>query len=236
MLVQALTLAALGLGAYYFTSSALPTIPKKHTTQYEDYTMYARDHAEAGISWGTQRTGYKNLANLNQVYKPRSAPMQEDTNNVKDVFFDQADIDAWVTQNAFPFYFMRNPTIPLATAHQSNLNIEIPMYGQSFRGDHFNSLAYYPRVYSDRGKPTDRAAKLFTGEPGTLGAEEPTESEELYVSKEGNPNYQFNPWGPGGVVQRIMNRKSEKRTKKLKADQSRIGGSSRLRTGQSVYD
>lgn len=234
-MIQLTLLLALGGGAYLLTSGKQPRLDKKQTSQFEDYQVFSRDNQEAGISWGTQRSKDFQLANLNEVYKPRSAPRQKGTNTVNDVFKDQADVGSWLTQNTYPFFFRRVSEVPLSTAAQSNLNIEIPVKGRSFRGDPLNSLAHYPRVYSDNVRASDRNALLFTGEKGTLAAEEPETTEELRYARDNQPQFLYNPFGPGGVIQRLTNRGSRAKTKRIKADQARIGTPSRLDRGRFTF-
>lgn len=237
VLVELFVLASLVGAGYYVTLNRTRDYTKKETSMMEDYQMYRKDLREAGISWGTQRTQDLNLNNLNEAYKPRSAPTQIATFEVDNIFSDQADINAYVNEHAYPFYFRRNEMVPLASALQSNLNIEIPVYGTSFKGDPHNSLANYPRVYSDKYPGGENGTySTFTGQKSTLGAEEPESWEEIYVSKTGEPNWAMNPLGAGGVVQRIFNKKQEKDTIRKRTDRAAIGMPSKLSRRRFVYE
>jgi hypothetical protein len=236
MLTQLAVLVGLVGVGYYVTLNRKRDYTNKETSMMDDFKMYRKDLREAGISWGTQRTQDLNLNNLNEAYKPRSAPTQIPTWETDDIFTDQADINAYVNEFGYPFYFRRNDMVPLASALQGNLNIEIPVYGQSFRGDYTNSLSHYPRVYSDKYASGDnRAYSTFTGYRGTMAAEEPESWEEVYVSKEGEPNWAMNPFGPGGVIQKLYNKKAEKDTRRMKTNRSQIGMPSKLERKRFTY-
>lgn len=237
MLLELAVLASLGLGGYYVTSYRTRDYSKKETSMMDDYHMHRKDLREAGISWGTQKTQDLNLNNLNEAYKPRSAPTQIPTHDLDEILTDQADITAYVNQHAYPFYFRRVSEVPLATAAQATLSIEIPIYGRSFKGDKKNSLASYPRVYSDKWYPGDnKSYSTFTGFKGTMGAEEPESYEEVYVPREGDMNRDYNPWGPGGVIQRIYNKDAERVTRRKRTDRAAIGRPSKLSRRRFVYE
>lgn len=235
MFTQAIVIAALVGATALMTKNRTRGFDRGETGRMSDYAMYRQDHRETGISWGTQRTQDHSLNNLNEAYKPRSGPMQESTHDLDLVYSDQADIDAWVNEYSPQFFFMRNPTVPLAANQQGAMNIEIPMEGQSFRGDHSNSLAHFPRVYADCVYASDnKSNKTFTGFKGTMAAEEPTEWEEMYVPDEGTNNAQYNPWGPGGVIQNIYNKQGAMTTRRRGANRAEIGLPSRL--SRRVYN
>lgn len=212
-------LALLGTGGLVLTGT-LPLIDPKDFTAPDDtleerYHAEVRDMSDAGVYWGAVKPQLLNMTNLNESWKPRSAPRQEPTRDVTAIMRDQASQASYLMQYGPQFWFMKKGEMPLATAEQSNPNVEIPNYGESIRGDRHNLLAHYPRVYAEGGNPN-----IFTGDPGTLAAGEPTEDEEREVPFEGAQNYHFNPFGPGGVFQRLMASENERRGRRRRTDQA----------------
>lgn len=228
-MLQIVTLAGIGAVGFMLTQNRTRDFTKKETDLMSDYVMYRKDNREAGLSWGTQRTDDHDLNNLNEAYKPRSGPTQAPTHDLDLILSDQADIDAYVNTYAYPFFFMRNGMVPLAASEQGALNVEIPMYGRSFRWDTKNSLAHFPRVYSDKYEPgQNKANSTYAGQRKTMAAEEPEVWEEMYVPREGDNNKVYNPWGPGGAIQMLYNARDEKTTMEKGTDRSRIGLPSKL--------
>lgn len=185
------------------------------------YRQAHRDIKDAGISQGTLKTQNLNLTNLNEAWKPRTAPRQTPTHNVDDVYRDQSAIISYMEEYAHPFYFMRSGEIPLGSSEQSNPNVEIPLRGVSIKGDPNNSLAYYPRVYWDYDNE-EKNPWLFTGDRRVMAAGEPEEMEERRVPPEGYLNRNQNPWGPGGVVQRLHNGVNERVSRVKHCDRSEV--------------
>ena len=177
---------------------------------------------ESGMTYSLFRAQNLNLTNLNEDYKPYSAPIQESTYSMNKFLNDQAKNYAYLEANATPFYFTRDGEIPLATAQQSNPNVEVPSTS-SIRGDRNASLANYDRVYVDEGYDAERP--FSTAKDRLLGAGEPTETEVVHVPEEGRLNRDWNPYGPGGVIQDLYNKRHAYETQKKGADQTHIAAS-----------
>lgn len=190
--------------------------------KYRDIrAMNLRDIQDTGISTGTLKTSNLNVTNLNEAWKPRSAPPQKETRSLSEVYGNQADIQAYLAEYAHKFYFMKNGEIQLGSSQQNNQNIEIPMPNSSIRGDPGNSLTHYPRVYADYHGDGNNP-HLFSNNPNTWNAGEPEEWSELWVPKEGQVNREWNPWGPGGVLQRLFNTRNERETRARGVDRSTV--------------
>jgi hypothetical protein len=180
---------------------------------------FFRDMHDTGIAWGIQRPTMLNVTDLNEAWKPYSAPDQTPSRSLFDLFKNEADKSAYLGKFAHPFYFMRDGEIPLSTAEQSQPNVETISKTQSFKGDPNSSLCYYPRVYVDYHNGNNPHI-YSTSERRVWNAGQPTESEVLYVPREGQVNREFNPWGPGGVLQRIFNTRNERETRRKGVDRA----------------
>jgi hypothetical protein len=159
------------------------------------------------------------MTNLNEAFKPYTAPRQKSTHSISEFLTGHTHRNAYLESNGHPFYFSNDGCIPLSSTQQSNPNIEIPS-SASIKGDRFNSLANYSRVYIDSGYeqlPPNSAAKHML-----LGQGEPTEYEVPHVPMEGKLNRDWNPWGPGGVSQTVSNRNHAYNTRIRGADRSHI--------------
>lgn len=177
------------------------------------------DFREAGMVYGIERAQSLNVTNLNEDYKPYSAPPQESTYSMTEFLDNKAKNYAWLEANATPFYFSRDGEIPLASTQQSNPNVEIPSKA-GIRGDTKSSLGTYSRAYIDSGyddKTPSSAAKDMM-----LGAGEPETYEVTNVPEEGKLNRDWNPWGPGGVVQTLYNKQHEYVTQQRGTNRSHI--------------
>lgn len=220
---------ALGLGALSVAPQIRGPTFESDVDIDENFRANHRDLDESGISMGAARTGYLNLTNLNEAWKPRTAPRQVSTNNISDVYRSQADSDAYLFEYAPAFYFQTYGDMPLSTAEQSNPSVEVPSNRSSIRYDPNNSLLYYPRVYVDVYDGMN--PHYFTGDYGTMSsAGMPTESEVRFLPQEGYLNYNMSPFGPGGDLQSLYNYQS--------AQLSRIHGVDRsviLRQPSSNY-
>jgi hypothetical protein len=182
---------------------------------------YMRDFHDAGIFWGMNRPQMLNMTNLNDAWKPYSAPQQKSTRSLFQIYKNEAEKEAYLGQYAHPFYFMKDGEIPLASAEQSNPNVEIPCKGQSIRGDTGNSLAFYPRAYADLSQCDGNTPHIFSKKGERIwNAGQPTEEEEVYVPREGQVNREFNPWGPGGVLQRLFSTRNERETRRKGVDRA----------------
>lgn len=225
-------LGAVMVIGYYCTKEQQTADPKGQTsgpdkdfgtlnTSYEGQKhMYMRDMVDTGVVWGIQRPTMLNVTNLNEAWKPYSAPSQKPSRSLYGFFETESEKSAYLGQYAHPFYFMRNGEIPLATPEQSNPNVEIPCRGQSIKGDPTNSLANYPRVYADISCNGPTPHIFSKSESRVWNAGQPTESEVVTVPREGQVNREFNPWGPGGVLQRIFNTRNERETRRKGVDRS----------------
>lgn len=215
-------LGGLALAGYYVTQ---PGSGNGSTADYgigaqgsdRRYHMDLKNKQEAGIFWGTQRTQLLNVTNLNDAWKPRGAPAQKPTRSMFEFLTGVSETDSYLEKYGREFYFLRDPEIPLANAEQSNPNVEVPSQFSSIRGDPGNTLLNYPRVYVDyHGKNPH----LFSNNPKTWNAGEPTEWEEQLVPQEGQVNREFNPWGPGGVLQSLFAYRNENVTRNKKCNRA----------------
>lgn len=214
-------LGALGALGYIAVSPNLRTWYDPDVDIDTDFRTMHRDFDEVGVSLGAARTGYLNVSNLNETWKPRSAPRQEPTRNISDIYRSEADSAAYVKQYAPQFYFQHQGEMPLATAVQSNPNVEVPLCTSSIAHDPGNSLLAYPRVYCDYNDGNN--PHLFTGQPGTMNSSGwPTETEVLRVPREGDLNIQNNPYGPGGDLQLLFNRRARALTRRHWVDRSHV--------------
>lgn len=188
----------------------------------EDFQANHRDFDEVGLSYGAQRTGYLNMTNLNEAWKPRTAPRQRSTNNISDVYRSEADSAAYLAQYAPPFYFQTQGEMPLSTPVQSNPSVEVPSCTSSIRGDPSNSLLFYPRVYIDYCHDPQNPHR-FTYEYGTMNSSGfPSETEVPFVPMEGALNFNYNPYGPGGDLQRLYNREARQATRRHWVDRAKL--------------
>lgn len=181
------------------------------------------DYAEGGIVYGIEKTQLLNMTNLNEAFKPWSAPMQKPTYSMGEFMESQANKNAYLEANAAPFYFWRDGEIPLGSNQQAAVNIELPSTS-SIRGDPNASLyTNFPRSYIDGGfeahPPDSRASDKL------LGSGEPEEFDEPMVPEEGKLNRDMNPYGPGGVIQTLMNERASMRTEYFGTNRSHIIGS-----------
>lgn len=214
-------LALMGGAGYMVTRNRTPAISRQESSIGQKEKMWNREYNEQGLNVGTFKPTNLGVTNLNDAWKPRSAPRQRATSSLPEIYGGEAESSAYVQEYGPDFYFMTQvPEIPLATAAQSNMNVEIPSCDNSIRGDDDNVLWNYPRVYCDY--PAGRNPHIFTGERNTLGAGEPTESEELYVPREGDLNILYNPWGPGGAVQNVMASNAEAVSRRQGVNQSSV--------------
>lgn len=178
------------------------------------------DMAEMGMTYGMEKPSNLNLTNLNEAWKPWSAPDQKPTYSIPEFYENQAEKNAWLEAKGYPFYFWKDGEIPLATNQQSNPNIELPGK-ESIRGDPNASLYNnYLRAYIDGGY--DSNPPFSTASDRLLGAGEPEEEEVQFVPEEGKLNRDANPWGPDGVLQNIYNGYTSRQTKKYGPDQTHI--------------
>lgn len=177
------------------------------------------DLNEAGMVYGIEKPKLLNVTNLNEAYKPWSAPDQKPVRSIPEFMANQAISQAYLEATGHAFYFNKNGEIPLASAQQSNPNVEIPG-GESIRWDPEASLSTYPRVYVSSGEEVRKPTSEY--EDHFLQAFQPTEMEMRRVQDEGRLNRDHNPWGPGGHYQRIFNSNHEEETRRRGVDRSTI--------------
>lgn len=210
-----------GLG-YVLVSPSTRGAPYKSDAPIdENFKSFDREFTDVGISMGAARTAYLDMTNLNEAWKPRTAPRQKPTDNLQDVYRSEADSAAYLTQNGSSFYFQWQGEMPLASTENGNPNIEVPSSISSFRGDPGNSLLYYPRVYFDNYPGMNPI--VYSYEKGTMAAGMPTETEVAFVPEEGQLNINNNPYGPGGFLQRLYNSDAQTKSRIMRTDRSVIG-------------
>lgn len=210
---------------YYLTYPREPAPANVRTSETieegelgQKYRGRYRDMHEMGMSYSIEKPTHLELTNLNEAWKPWSAPSQDPSRSVDSLFKYQAQKDAYLETYGYPFYFHKNGEMPLASTQQSNPNVEVPSYNSSFRWDPKNSLLNYPRVYADGANSnpfSTRKANMF-------GAGEPTESEVVQVPEEGRLNRENNPWGPGGTLQTIWTSQQETLTRRKGTNRSTL--------------
>lgn len=227
-------LVVAGLGAVMFLLTRAPTKRQETVGEQDAAALFEqthKDNREAGVSTGTWRHMDINIANLNEAHKPYSAPRQEPTHNVDDIFEDQSSRNVYASVHAPGFFFRDNTEIPLTSAAAGVYNIELPSY-KSFRGDHTASLAHLPRSYVDYTNPSDSRDYLFAGDKGSegaSGANEPETWEERHVPPTGQLNFDMNPFGPGGGYQRLFNNQNEQVTRERGVNRAVIIGPPRFK-------
>lgn len=177
------------------------------------------DLTEAGMVYGIEKPTNLNVTNLNEAYKPWSAPSQAPTKNVLEFLGNQAISQAYLEAHATPFYFNKNGEIPLASNQQSNPNVEIPGM-ESIKGDRDASLSFYPRAYVDSGEEIRKPSAEYRDH--FLQGMQPTEMEMDMPQPEGRLNMDHNPWGPGGHHQRLFSRIHEEESRRRGIDRATI--------------
>lgn len=219
-------LGGLVLGGYVLTTPNDRPDPKDfgtHRPRMNDIeSMNLRDIQDAGFLTGIERASNINIANVNEAYKPLSAPDQTPIRSLFTFCQNQAKRTALLAEYGHDFYFERNGEIPLGTGEQQMLNVEVPGGGSnsSIRGDPGNSLSYYARVYRDYHGSNN--PHLFSNNSKTWNAGEPEEWSQMFVPREGQKREEWNPWGPGGVLQRVFTTRQERETRTKKVDRSRV--------------
>lgn len=231
------TVGLLGLmaaGGILLAAPRTKTLSTQDSEMMDVHRMHHRDLAEAGISWGTQRADTHHLINLNEVYKPRSAPRQGPTRNLDEIWQDQADITAYLEEFGPQFHFMRDGSVPLNVPQQSNPNVEIISPDVSFRNDPDYSLTHYPRAYVDNhhGRPTN---STFSDRDDVLESGQPTEWEVTRVPQTGRLNFQNNPFGPGGAVQNLNASRQSRLTRELGTNRAVVSAPPQGRYTASKY-
>lgn len=180
--------------------------------------MQMKDLMDGGISYGTFRPINLNQANINESYKPISAPYQGSTNSLVSLYNSESQRYATVEANTFPWYFHHTGDIPYGTAQQSNPNVEVPSSSASIAGDDGNTMLKYPRVYYDyhNGNNPHQFASWNNSLQG-----EPTEFLEMHVPREDQFKARMNPMGPGGWLQQLWGARNAQEQEILGMNRSR---------------
>lgn len=162
--------------------------------------------SETGMIYAMEKVHNLDMTNLNEAYKPWSAPIQH-ADTIPQVLANQAVTAAYLEANGSPFYFNKTGEIFLGGAAHDNLNVEIPSRA-SIQHDPNSSLASLPRVYIDGGFEQNLPTAEYRD--GLLNAGQPDSYEMDRVQREKGPVYEpNNPWGPGGAFPRLFNPRQE---------------------------
>jgi hypothetical protein len=200
------------------------------TDQNSEISEMMRDFNEMGISYSAIKVNNLNVTNLNDASLPFSGPYQKPTRSMRDIYSGMAQNIQLVEKFGTNFYLNEMGMIPLASAEQSNPNVEIPTEN-SIMGDPNMTLARFPRVMIDRTN-TKGNPYPYTNPMNSAG-NMPTETEVKYVPNTGKLNRLYNPWGPGGTVQKLASAAQESEVRLRGTNQSRIiKGTGRKFNGQ----
>lgn len=220
MALAVVSLAACGAMAYLLLNNPTGAVlqeQKPHvvpTSESAEHRMHLRDFLEYGMPTALWRTDNLNTVNLNNAWKPRSAPSQTPTRNLFGVMDDNAERQAYLDKYAHLFYIRANDgQIPLTRAEGGSLVIQLPDGSNSSTlwNDNKRVLPYNPLVYRDwvRWNPHIFAvggAKVYNANIG-----QPTEWETPTGGPHSSPiNENTNPLGPGGTFQSIYRASSER--------------------------
>lgn len=193
-----------------------------------------KDLMSTGIVNATIRPFYLAFTDLNEAFKPHSAPFQTPTHDLG-LILEQYDRNLAYEQSYAPAFFFKTPIsqISLSTAEQSNPNVIVPDKWSQPPGA--KSLGYHPRAYYEYHNQElyDKTYKnRFTTTGYNTDAGMPTETEVHHVPPDAGPiNIEFNPWGPGGLLQNLFNNGLQARTLTQGADLSTIIGPPLTGTG-----
>lgn len=231
--MELIPLAVIGIGALAMSQTPRP-VPPSSTDDLRLSNMietHKRDIHDGGMVYSQQRTQYVNTASLRQNKKPWSAPLQEPTRELSDVFNDTASSYSFYEKYGPEFYFNDTAPVPLATPQQSVLHIEVPSKN-GIRGG--TSLGTQPRAYIDCLHGCDPA--LYSDDKRRTQRVGESEVYERYnVPPTGFLNYLENPQGSGGVVQRIYAERNARQTMSKHTNQDNIIGQKGLFRRRRVY-
>ncbi len=190
-------------------------------TKYKDPQIKKQrhifDYSQHGINYSMVRGQDLNIANLNEAYKPYSAPRQCPTFSLPEIFDDRADSVSYVEAFSTPAHFNQGGIIPLATSQNTSYTVCIPTKA-SIKGDRNASLAHHPRVYIQGGEELHKRTAEMKDK--MLRAGMATENLKMYPALTGVLNREQNPWGNGGVLQSVFGAEQAWRTKKKGANQA----------------
>ncbi len=221
-------LGVLGAAAYYLTNYQVMDLdPGEKRVPTVLQTPLSTEFLKSGIVIGTLRPFYATVTSLNEAWKPYSAPEQTPTNNVGDVFHNFAVNIGYEESNA-PAFFFKNPMaqISLASSEQSNPNLMLPVGWDTPK--HSSGLGNYPRAYKEY-ENQDLFQETHSGRWTSYGyntdAGMPTETEVHHVPPDaGSIVADYNPWGPGGLLQNLFANGLASRTKQKGTNLSTIIG------------
>lgn len=220
--MEVLILALVGGGGLLYMSYAGPnydtTMPPDGTVKDENGLSKSNmfDFSETGFNYQTFRPLSLQSTNLNDAYSPYASPATAPTHSIPAVMSALASNSATVETHAPNWYFKHWLEIPYTRAQQATHNIEIPGPA-SFKGG--ETLVNYPRVWMEPGYATD---KQFTNKKLVRVQGMPTEFETKAVYASNKLSRDHNPYGAGGVFQRIAGSRYARNTAKLATNLSSL--------------
>lgn len=194
-MLPVLVLVAVGAGGMYYASMS-PTVPPDGTVKSQRglSSSHMFDFSETGIHYDSHRPQQLVSTSLNDAYAPYASPYTTPTESLPKVFGALADNGATVEAYGPNWYFNHWMEIPYTTAEQSTHNVEIPG-PDGFKGG--STLSHYPRVWMEHASD-----KQFS-HAGNMRAGQPTENEIRSVYSANKLSRDHNPYGGGGVFQKI---------------------------------
>lgn len=186
--------------------------------KYQQYKLFY----DGGMTYGVGKPDQINLANLNEAYKPWTAPAIDGFPTVNKLYDQIATRTAYLQNYAYPFWFMQDQQMPIGNNHNKVYNVELPKGGTIWGDDH-NTLRKLPRFYEDSLGYHIFSNSGFVGEGDSAG--EPTES--LHRREDPDPRSigaRFNPYGPGGELQTLFTRQTAERSRRLGTNRSVVMG------------
>lgn len=197
-----LVVGALGAMAYLYSqepSEPLPELPDPSFSSNK--RMIMRDFHDMGIPLDLYKTSQLDTVNLNNAWKPRSAPDQRPTRSLYQLLETTSDTEAYLDKYAFRFYVRaEDGYVPQSRPEANPQTIELPGGGWSstLKGDTHRTLQFQPLAYRDwhRWNPVQFAnpsnSKVFNGNVGA-----PTEFQTDLGQPTSAPiNNNRNPYGP----------------------------------------
>jgi len=177
----------------------LPELPDVDVSTTKKMIM--RDFHDMGIPLDLYKTAQLDTVNLNNAWKPRSAPDQVPTRSLYRLLETTSDTETYLDKYAFGFYIRaEDGYIPCSRPEANPQTIELPGGGwtSTLKGDDKKTLQYQPLAYRDwhRWNPVQFAnptnGKVFNGNVGA-----PTEFQTDLGQPTSAPiNNNRNPYGP----------------------------------------
>jgi len=227
---MAVALLAGGLGGLAYIFSTYPTEEDASAnTKVPNLlqTGMLKDFNSTGIVLGTIRPFYLAFTELNEAFKPHSAPSQKGTYSLSETFADYGRNQSYEMAHA-PDFFFKSPIaqISLATAQQSNPNVIVPDSWSAPPGA--QALGHHPRAYQEYKNEAlfnETQKNRFTTSGYNTDGGMPTETDVRHDPPDaGVISTEYNPWGPGGLLQNLFNNGLAQRTKKNGTNLSTILG------------